>query len=167
MSKLLNLTNRLKAQASWHMLTASQRIAFDELEKRWRYPDRINLCGPPGSGKTFMGWVMARQFQAHFYASPRTLDQDQPPYPTQIILDNAPTEGKKLRRLLSEVQLRQVHRLLLITQSPICLGFPVIALPSPTEADINTIYENLSQLHFHSSCLVTKGNFWNVVHSVL
>lgn len=167
MSRLLHLINRLKAQASWTMLTPSQRLTFAELEKRWRFPDRLNLCGSQGSGKTFLGWVMARQHQAHFYASPRGLERNQPPYPTDIIIDNAPTEEKNLRRLLSELQLRHVRRVLLITPSPIHLGLPVITLCAPTQVDIATVYENCSQVQFHCPHPLNEGNFWNVIQSVL
>ncbi len=167
MSKLLQLTNRLKAQASWNILTPGQRTILTELEKRWRFPDRINLCGPQGSGKTFLAWVMARQHEAHFYASPGMLDRDEPPYPTQIIIDNAPSEEKKLRRLLAELQLRQVCKVLLITRSAIRLGLPVITLPPPAEADITAIYENCSKLQFYCLGPIKKGNFWNVIHSLL
>ncbi len=171
MSRLLDLINRLKAQASWTMLTASQQITFAELEKRWQFPDRLNLCGPQGSGKTFVGWAMARQHQVHFYASPRLLEHDQPPYPTDIIIDNAPSEEKNLRRLLAELQLRQVHKVLFITSNPIHLGLPVSTLALPTKTDIATVYENCSRLQFYPSSL-SKGdeekiNFWDVIYSVL
>jgi hypothetical protein len=173
MSRLLHLINRLKAQASWTMLTASQQRAFDELEKRWIFPDRLNLCGSPGSGKTFLGWVLSRQYQAHFYSSPKTLYRDQPSYPLNIIVDNAPSEEKKLRHLLSELQLRQVRRVLFITQKPIRLGLPIIELSTPTPADITTVYENCGKIQFYSSDpLANKSdketvNFWNIIYSVL
>lgn len=171
MSRLLHLINRLKAQASSTMLTTSQQMAFAELEKRWRFPDRLNLCGPQGSGKTFVGWAMARQHQARFYASPRLLVHDQPPYPTDIIVDNVPSEEKNLRRLLAELQLRQVRKVLFITSSPTHLGMPLITLAPPTKADIATVYENCSRLQFYPPPLSKsdeeKINFWDVIYSVL
>lgn len=171
MSRLLHLINRLKAQASWTMLTASQRSAFDELENRWIFPDRLNLYGPHGSGKTFLGWVLSRQHQAHFYSSPKTLYRDQPPYPINIIVDNAPSEEKNLRQLLSELQLRQARRVLLITQKPVRLGLPIIELPTPTPADIATVYESCGKLQFYPSNPLTDNNeivnFWNIIYSVL
>lgn len=150
MSRLLFLINRLKAQASATMLTPSQRLAFAELEKHWRFPDRLNLCGPPGSGKTFLGWVIARHLQqVKFYATPRLFEQAQPPYSIDIVIDSAPSEEKKLRRLLAELQLRGVRRVLFITQNPIRLGLPTIELAPPTPADIATVYENCSKLQFY------------------
>jgi hypothetical protein len=183
-SKLLFLTNRLKAEASERMLTPSQRLALAELEKRWQFPDRLNLCGPPGSGKTFLGWVMARHLQqTSFYASPRVFEQAQPPYPTDIVIDNAPSEEKEVRRLLSKLQLYQVHRTLLITSSPIRLGWPVIELFLPTAADIAVIHENCSRLQFHPSPSSPNethsvssapnendketANYWHIIYSVL
>ena len=167
MSKLLHLINRLKAQANKDMLTPTQYLVFSELKQRWKFPDRINLCGPQGSGKTFLGWVMARHYSATFYASPQIFEQDLPLYTPDLIIDNAPTEEKKLRRLLSEIQLRQAHKVLLITQRPIKLGFPLVTLPLPAEADIAKIYGNLSILQFHSLRPMNEGNFWNIIYSVL
>jgi hypothetical protein len=153
------------------MLTSTQRAAFAELKKRWRYPDRLNLSGRRGSGKTFVGWVLARQSSAHFYGSVRVLEQEQPPYPTGIIIDNAPSEANTLRRLFAELQLRQVRRVLFITQSPICVGLPVITLEPPAATDIAIIYENFSQLQFYVAHSNQENednnNFWGVVNSIL
>ncbi len=167
MSKLLQLLNRLKAQVNEDMLTNSQQSTFADVIERWRFPDRINLCGPQGSGKTFLGWIIARRYQAGFYATPQIFKYDLPLYTPALIIDNAPTEEKELRRLLSEIQLRQIHKILLITQKSIRLGFPIISLSTPTEADISKIYKNLGNLQFYSSHSLNKGNFWNVIHSVL
>jgi hypothetical protein len=167
MSKLLTLINGLKAQASKEMLTPSQHTALAEVEKRWKFPDRVNLCGPPGSGKTFLGWVIARQLNAQFYASPRILAQEQSPYPTRAVIDNAPSEEKESRRLLAELQLRQFRNTLLITTRPVSMGLPVITLPSPATADIKTVYENLSKLQFVSPQLISEGNLWGLLYSVL
>lgn len=171
MSKLLDLTNRLKAQATRNMLTPTQQAVFTELERRCRFPDRINLCGPQGSGKTFLGWVIARYLKAHFYSSPRIMERSQPPFPLDIIVDNAPSEEKNLRNLLAELQLRQIRRVLLITSQPIRLGFPAINLPPPTSEDIQTIYTHLDRLHFYSTPVsvedTTINNLWTIMHSVL
>lgn len=183
MSRLLQLINRLKAEAAETMLTPSQRLVLTELEKRWQFPDRLNLCGPPGSGKTFLGWVMARQSQASFYASPRAFEQAQPPYPAGIIIDNAPSEEKEVRRLLSKLQLHQVRRTLFITSSPIRLGWPIMELPLPTAEDIAVICENCSRLQFHPSVSLSKEphsisstlnendkdatSYWHIIYSVL
>jgi hypothetical protein len=167
MSKLLHLINRLKAQANPDMLTASQYQAFIQLNKQWHFPDKINLCGPQGSGKTFLGWVIARYYSANFYASPQTFEQDLPLYTPDIIIDNAPTEEKQTRRMLSEMQLRQVRRALLITNRPITLGFQVISLSLPTEADIVKVYANLNLLQFQTLQPVNDNNFWNIIYSAL
>ncbi len=178
MSQLLSLTNHLKAQANLNLLTPGQQQALAELESRWQFPDRLNLAGPPGSGKTFLAWTLARQHQAHFYAAPRQLGLEPPPYPLDVVIDNAPTEEKEVRRLLAELQLRQTRRLLLITRQPIRLGLPIIGLPAPTEADIAVVYDNCSRLQFYPAALrdwpgypvareVETPDFWQVIYSVL
>ena len=167
MSKLLHLTNRLTAQATLNMLSPSQQIAYDAIEKKWRFPERVNLCGTQGCGKTFLGWVVARQLHAYFYAGPGILAQERPPYPQQIIVDNVPSDERSIRLLLAKLQLRRIRNLLLITSHPNKLGFPIITLPPPTPEDIALVYGNFSKLQFHPHTPVAQGSFWEVVYSVI
>lgn len=168
MSRLLHLTNLLKAQANVEMLTPSQMAALATLSNHWRFPDRVNLCGPPGSGKTLLGWVLAYQFQVDFYASPQLFENDIPLFTSALIVDNAPSEEKKLRQLISEIQLRQLHKVLLITQKPNKIGLPTITLSEPTAEDVAKIYKNLSTLQFYpTEELANKNNLWKIIYSVL
>ncbi|MCB9105088.1 MAG: hypothetical protein H6633_12730 [Anaerolineales bacterium] len=84
------------------------------------------ICAVQKGQENLLGWVMARESGAYFYPNSQTFEQDLPLYSPGLIIDNAPTEEKKLRRLLSEIQLRQVQKVLLITQKPIKVGFPIV-----------------------------------------
>lgn len=167
MSQLLELLNSIKSQANERMLTPSQHAAFLDIVSHWRYPDTVNLCGPTGSGKTFLGWILARHMQASFYAVPDMLQQDLPLYTPAVVIDNTPVEEKEIRSLLSEIQLRQIKKAVLITTKPTRLGFPIIQLGTPTRADIEQLYHNLRYLHYYPADPVSTGNLWQVIYSVL
>ncbi len=166
-SRLLELINSIKGQANERMLTSSQRTAFADLINSWRYPGTLNLTGPTGCGKTFLGWIVARHFQASFYAVPGLLRQDLPLYSPAVIIDNSPTEEKEVRRILSEIQLRQIKKTVLITSKPIRLGFPIIELGNPTTEDIQQFYNNLRILQHFPTQPISTGNLWQVIYSVI
>jgi len=167
MSRLLKLLNYVKAQADQSMLTPSQRLAFDRVLKQWRFPDVINLCGPSGSGKTFLGWTIANYTSASFYVTPKHLKQDLPLFTRGIVVDNTPTESKGLRKVLSEIQLRQIENALLITRAPNRLGLATVRLDKPAKTDIEQLYQNFSRLQFHPDQPLDQGDCWQVIHSVL
>ncbi len=172
MSHLLFLTNRLKAQASRDWLTNSQKKVLFELKKNWRFPGKLNLCGPPGCGKTFLGWTFCRQtnetdFFSHAQGFSATSKQTK-----NIVLDNIPSEENAFRRLLAVLQLRQVRRALLISTRPIPLNLPKLILPAPTTEDIAKIFDNFSYLALETLSdnpvnTPTKANLWDIIYSIL
>jgi len=166
MSKLLQLTNRLKAQAHADFLTPSQAQALNQIQHAWRFPEIINLHGPSGSGKTFLGWVLARQQQATFYASPRLFLTQAVPT-TKVIIDNAPADERQLRILLAELQLQQIKFVLFLSSNPLRIHWPSITLSAPTAADITTVYDNCSKLQFFAPIPPQSSNLWQVIQAVL
>ncbi len=54
-NRMLSLVNRIKAEASRGFLTSNQLAALEEIERLWRFPERVNLWGPPGCGKRVLG----------------------------------------------------------------------------------------------------------------
>lgn len=166
MSKLIHLTNRLKAQANQNFLTPTQQVVFNELHQAWRFPEKINLYGPAGSGKTFLGWVLARHQPARFYATPRCFFEDEPTK-QPVIIDNAPTDERQLRTILAALQLRLINRTLFITQTPIRISWPTIQLPPPTPADIETVYDHCGQVDYLTNAPRQSTNLWHIIQSVL
>ena len=118
MSRLLSLLNRLKAEAREELLTGSQLAALSSLEKMWVFPERVNLWGPPGSGKTFLGWVIVKRTSpVVLYTSPQVFMQNMiVDHNALYVIDNASSELNSLRRLLAELQLRNIRASLIITR---------------------------------------------------
>ncbi len=167
MSRLLVLLNRLKAEARRDWLTDNQLIASAEIEKHWRFPERVNLYGPPGSGKTFLAWSLARASNAVFYPSPRLYHTATTRDVTPVVIDNAPDDAVAFRRLIGELQLNNTRTALIITKLPNRLGLPTIFLPPPNTQDVDVVYRNLSLLDYYSFTPNYAENLWVVIEQVL
>jgi hypothetical protein len=169
MSQLLTLLNRLKAEARLERLTDSQGAAWHLVQRQLRFPERINLYGDSGSGKTFLAWALANGQDATLFASPEALFQsdfaNEPP--RLMIVDNCVSDTAELRCLLAELQMRNGRTALLITRQPNQLGLPLIHLPLPTSQDITVAYHNLSLLEHYALTPLVEGNLWQIVHSTL
>jgi hypothetical protein len=166
-SRLLSLLNRIKAEANRDFLTSSQLAALQEIERLWRFPERVNLWGPPGSGKTTVGWVVGRSLNANVYPSPRAFRERSQRGERRVVVDNVPYDQTALRAVLAEMQLKNVRTALLITDQPNRLGLPAVALPLPTTGDIDVLYRNLSLMECYALSPLRHGNCWNVIYSVL
>lgn len=167
MSRMLSLLNRIKAEASRNFLTCNQLTAFEEIERLWRFPERVNLWGPPGSGKTMVGWVVGRSLHATAYPSPDTFRERSQYGEARVIVDNVPYDQHALRTVLAEIQLKNIRKALLITTQPNRLGLPTVALPPPTSEDIDVLYRNLSLMEHYALSPLREGNLWAIIHSVL
>jgi hypothetical protein len=164
---MLSLLNRIKAEASRDLLTSNQLTAFREIERLWRFPERVDLCGPPGSGKTMVGWVIGRSLHATVYPSPGAFRERSQYGEHRVIVDNVPYEQHALRTVLAEMQLKNVRTALLITTQPNRLGLPTVALPMPTTEDIDVLYRNFSLMEHYALSPLREGNLWAIIHSVL
>jgi len=169
MSRLLTLQNQLKIRARAELLTDPQRRAYDDVLARWRYPETVNFVGPAGSGKTFTGWALARERDVPFFATPERFEAaTSVPMPgAPVIIDNVDVESYPLRRLLAALQLRAIHTALLISRHANPGLLPVVALPSPTPADVTIVLHNLSQLDYYALNLPESANLWLTIRATL
>ena len=166
MSRLLTLCNALKHEARFDWLTDSQQMAWRKIEREWQLPQRINLYGEVGVGKTFLGWALARRYEAEFHPAPHYFLESVATTTTNII-DNAPSETIQLRDLLGELQLRAADRVLLISRAPNYLGIPTLQLPLPTVRDRDVLYRNLSYLEHYAPSTGENRHFWQLLFSTL
>lgn len=169
MSRLLSLLNRLKSEAGQELLTSSQLAALEALEKAWDFPERINLWGSAGSGKTFLGWVVAaRTSPSAHHASPDAfINSDWAANDALHIIDNASSDPNSLRRLIAEMQLRNIRTSLIISTTANTIGLPTVHLPAPTVRDITAVYRTLNKLDQYALTPRQDGNLWQIIYSVL
>lgn len=166
MSRLLTLQNQLKIRAREGRLTDHQLRAFGDIQTAWRHPQRLNLCGPTGAGKTFLAWALAYELDATYFAAPELLAAV-PAAEAPAIIDNVDVDAYPLRGLLARLDLYNLHRVLLISRVANPGLLPAVALPAPDEADRTIVLHNLSELEFYSLHPVDSANLWTIIHATL
>lgn len=164
MSCLLVLVNRLKAEANQAMLTDTQGSAYTAVMEYWRFPRRINLYGPPGSGRTFLAWVISKSEETPYYVSIEEL-RSATHNVSKAIIDNVSATEREVRDLLAKLQLRRTHTALVITDRPVNLGLAEVELSAPTSNDFDVVYHNLSLLEYYALEPVRQGNLWEALHA--
>lgn len=168
MSRLLVLQNRLKARARADRLTGHQQAAYGAIAEAWRYPGRLNLCGPPGAGKTFLGWALAYEHEAVYIAAPELFtDAGFPHYGVPIIIDNVDVTPYALRQLLAGLDLAHIRTALLISQTQNPNLLPALYLPVPEPGDIDTVLQTLAEVDYYTINSPSNTNLWKVIHSTL
>lgn len=168
MSQLLAAQNHLKAQAGPNRLTDQQRRAYEIVADHWRFPARLHLCGPAGSGKTYLAWVIARSRATRFLAGPEQLADDLSNLDGQaLIIDNINPDAYVLRHLLASLDLYRVRQALLISRMPNANLLPMVALGAPTAEDAEHVRRNLQDAGYFSHKRAQSANLWAVVHSSL
>lgn len=167
MSKMLVLLNQLKTQAKPDWLTDSQQTAFDAIRDVLYFPEKVNLHGPVGSGKTFLAWTLSRSLALPYFPSPTAFDRrSQRPTPYAIV-DNVSASERAVRNLLAVAQRKGTHTLLFITHRPNEMGFQTVGLSAPTPYDFDVVYRNLSLLEYYALSPVREGSLWAAVRAVL
>lgn len=164
MSTWLELLNDLKRRCSAEILTPAQTAARERLCQLMSMPEWVNLCGPHGSGKTFLAWTVARATGGIFIPIPAELGESEAGQPT-LIIDNAPHKETEVRRLLARCDLLGASAVLLVTRAPVTLPMPCIELPPPTSEDIEQVSRFISRLgyFFEADRLPETPNFWDVM----
>jgi hypothetical protein len=167
MSRLLILQNRLKVRARFDRLADHQARAFEGIVDHWRYPAIVNLYGPAGAGKTFLGWALAHDRDAIHCAAPELFDPVALSPGRPLIVDNVDPDDRPLRRLLAVVQLTGPRPALFISRRPTPGLLPVVALASPDPGDVTTVLHNLSELEHYCLQEPTTPDLWAVIHATL
>ena len=167
MSRLLTLQNRLKVRARFDRLADHQARAFETIVDHWRYPGVVNLVGPSGAGKTFLGWALAHDRDAFHCAAPELFDPTALLPGRLLIIDNVDPDDRPLRRLLAAVQLTGPRPALFISRRPPPGPLTAVALPPPSPDDLITVLHNLSELEHYCLQDPATADLWAVIHTTL
>lgn len=164
MSTWLELSNEIKRRHSTAYLTDPQRLAHEALLQHLRGPNWVNLCGPPGSGKTLLAWLITRATGLTYVAHPARL-RHLPPAPIGLIIDNAPVSEADARTILAECGLLNCLTVLLVTQRQIELQMRRVVLPLPTSDDIQVAARTLARLGYacNRASLPPQPSYWDVL----
>jgi len=154
---LATLQQRIRDRLSLDWLTPSQRYVWDRLHLFHGPPHRVvNVYGPPGSGKSFIGWLMHREG----YATYGTWVGERRPVHPRLVLDNAPADrdsARSVRPLVDELGIRQI--ILLSRQRVDEPDMPAFGL-NVTEDDLDHFRANLYR-HLHITLPAVASGYHN------
>jgi hypothetical protein len=134
MSLYVHWMNLIKEKATSDWLTDGQRAAYDPIISQWATRAFINICGPPGCGKSFVARLLA---QEHDYVYTHDL-QSTPPNTKNAVVDDA--EYTRLMRATAQVL--GIGRVILVTQTPVKDPMPRAEIRL-TERDVRQFLHNL------------------------
>lgn len=165
MSEWLRLMNEMKQRRPQDYFTPTQLIAYESLMERLQFPNqRLNLYGPPGSGKTFIAWGLVKDLDAiHLPVSDRLREYDG--YDMSVlVIDNAPTYEDELRGLLADAALIGAGSIIFITNRPASLQMRRIHLDHPSNDDIRHVARTFGRLGFYEQVTPPmSANFWKLL----
>lgn len=161
MSALLELLNEVRLSARVEWLTPAQREAHDTLVARARTCSPAVLVGPPGSGKTLIGWLVQRRLGLGHAAHPMQL----PPAegsPRGIVIDNADLANVGARALLGQAELKGWTTVVILARAINPQGLPTLHLAAPSEAEIAGCLANLP-VPLRSDVVIGERDLWQAV----
>lgn len=167
MSEWLRLTAEIKRRPLADNLTTTQRQSWATLNDLLRFPQRLNLYGPCGCGKTFLAWATAQTTGAVHVPLPDMLE-GQTPGTEIILLDNAPADEYAVRRVFAICDLLEIQSVVIITRQPVAMPMRALAVPPPTMEDLDQISRTLGRLGYYPQRpLSAPANLWDLLHSYI
>lgn len=111
-----SLNARIRDHLSLDWLTPSERAIWDEIHRFDGPPHRIvNVHGAPGSGKTFLGWLMHREG----YATYGVWSRRPKPVHARLVLDNATSDQIATRAIRPLVDELGISQIILLSRRPV------------------------------------------------
>ena len=107
------LEQRIRDRLSTDWMTPSEQQVWEQLHRFDGPPHRVvNIFGPSGSGKSFLGWLMERERYAtygHWASQPK-------PVLPRLVLDSAYTDQASTRALRPLVDEYGIHQIILLSR---------------------------------------------------
>jgi hypothetical protein len=134
------LQQRIRDRLSPEWLTPSERRVWEQVLRFHGPPHRvINVYGPRGSGKSFLGWLMQREGHATYG---QWVGERRPVHP-RLTLDNAPSDRASARSVRPLVDTLSIQQIILLSRQRVDEpSMPAFAL-EVTEDDLEHLRANL------------------------
>jgi hypothetical protein len=116
-NQFIDILNRIRQAADLAWLTPSQQKAREAILERLKFLDEVNLWGYPGTGKTFLGWMLQKEGIADYVSEPKAI---QLAFKTRtIVVDNAGWKRNEVRDILHRARQFGYNQSILITTEPV------------------------------------------------
>ncbi len=159
MNRYIDALNRIRQNADASWLTPNQKAAYTQLIERWQFLDEINLWGSPGSGKTFIGWVLHKQGYAIYVSDPKRIPSFS--VHSAIIVDNCFWSRQTIRKVLQDCRLLRYQKIALITSEPAQDQIACIEVKCSPE-DLERAAQNLRSIRLLASA-ENSHTLWDLV----
>ncbi len=158
MSKYIELQNQIKTESTLEWLTPSQKNIYETVTKGLKTHKIINIFGAHSVGKTFLGWMLAKESGVEYFVSHDDLQSA-----SVAVLDNFDSDRRKVRRLRAQMQSLGIRQLFLITQRRVEDEIPTFELQF-TKADRTQFQRNL---FFFLDFQIVKENEADNMHDLI
>ena len=167
MSDRLRIVDNIKRHPTEELLTPTQRQIWESLCNLLQFPQRLNLCGPAGSGKTFVAWAVARTTGAIHVPIPTAL-YGLVPGNEILMIDNAPHDEDDVRRIMATCNLLEARSFILITRQPVTMPIRTLELTLPTAADIDVVIRTFGRSGYFAQGSSSLGsNLWTILSTCI
>ena len=110
----ITLNNRIKELFTEEWLTTSQKNIYTTILNKFKTHKIINIFGEPGTGKTFLGWNIAKTMAASY-----TSNIEETGLQNIVVLDNWSHKKQEVRNLIPTMHLKGINKLILITEKEV------------------------------------------------
>lgn len=162
MNRFVDILNRVRQSADSTWLTPSQQGAWNALLERLKFLNEVNLWGRPGTGKTFLGWILHKQRVAEYIPSFEQIRQAG--LFRTIIIDNAGWRRREVRDIIHLARLAGYDRVILITQEPVQEQMATVELFLNPE-DVEQVIANLYRIRV-TPFNDTPRTLWDLVSPI-
>jgi len=142
MNQFVNILNRIRQKADESWLTLSQQMAKEEIIKKLKFLDEVNLWGSHGAGKTFLGWIMWKQNLVDYSASREYVVSSGSRI---IVVDNSSWKRRDVLETLHHYRVRGYDKVLFITTEPVQHSIATVELKLKLE-DLKKASSNLHSI---------------------
>ncbi len=163
MSQYIRIINAVRTNIARLPLTKSQADCRIALIERLEYPGVVNLYGPHGCGKTFVGWCMANEGRVAYVVEPAQLAAVEHKTPA-IFIDNAEHRRTDYRRILDDLERARINRAVVITLERIEDSVQAFELHC-TPDDIHLVCTNMAKLG-HPIEAMLPVDLWDVLQCI-
>ena len=144
MSQYIRILNMIRKNTTRLSLTKSQVDCRIAILERLEYPGIVNLFGPHGSGKTFLGWCLANEERTRYIVEPAQIVAVE--RATHIVvIDNAGHHRSDYRNILGDLERSRINKAVVVTLERIEDSVQAFELQCTPE-DIHTACGNMTQL---------------------